>query len=213
MVSVVKRMRHLKSLLNMRVGLGAALLPPAASAPNSSPVTRLHLTYARKIYEGHQGARKFWRICLPRLKFHNPALPVTVKQTLDQAGPAMLSIYFNKTAAAAAPAADETGAAQSSQEVLDALAPAPTESEVVKTIDVKNKDVRAIWAQFKAATGAEDLPITPEDQAEIDEMNRLNAKSELDRKQVAENMQAIRDQEKLLEAAREDVKRLREEEA
>ncbi|KAK2802119.1 hypothetical protein FQN50_007483 [Emmonsiellopsis sp. PD_5] len=209
MVSVVKRMRHLKSLLNMRVGLGAALLPPAASAPNSSPVTRLHLTYARKIYEGHQGARKFWRICLPRLKFHNPALPVTVNQTLDQTGPAMLSIYFNKTAAAA-----ETGAAaQSSSEVLDALAPAPTESEVVKTLDVKNKDVRAIWAQFKAATGAEDLPITPEDQAEIEEMNRLNAKSELDRKRVAENMQAIRDQEKLLEAAREDVKRLREEEA
>ncbi|EGE78181.2 50S ribosomal protein Mrp49 [Blastomyces gilchristii SLH14081] len=226
MVSVVKRMRALKTkLLNMRVGLGAALLPPTTSTPGLLPVTRVHLTYARKIYEGHGGPRKFWRVCLPRLKYHNPALAVTVKQTTEQEGPAILSVYFKNEAAVAAEATAATTNSQQAttaavppapeggeEQLVDEFAPPPTESEIVRRINVKRKTVRHIWDDFKQMTGAEDIPLSEEDKAEIEEMQRQKELSDLDRKRVAENRQMIKDQEKLLEAAREDVKRLRAEE-
>ncbi|KKZ67132.1 hypothetical protein EMCG_07191 [[Emmonsia] crescens] len=237
MVSVVKRMRALKALLNTRVGLGAALLPPATSTPGLPPVTRIHLTYARKIYEGHGGARKFWRICLPRLKYHNPTLAVTVKQTGEQEGPAILSIYFKNKAAEAAEAAASSGETtptttatatetetatatatptpptpEGEEQLSDEFAPPPTESEIVRRINIKKKTIRHIWEDFKQMTGAEDIPLSEADKAEIEETQRQKELSDLDRKRVAENRQMIKDQEKLLEAAREDVKRLRAEE-
>ncbi|OAX84363.1 hypothetical protein ACJ72_01279 [Emergomyces africanus] len=215
MVSVVRRMRALKTMLNTRVGLGAALLPPAASAPGLPAVTRIHLTYARKIYEGHGGARKFWRICLPRLKYHNPALAVTVKQTGEQEGPAILSIYFNNKADAAS--SEETAAnplptPEGEEQLSDDFAPPPTESEIVRRINIKKKTIRHIWEDFKLMTGAEDIALSEADKAEIEETQRQKELSDLDRKRVAENRQMIKDQERLLQAAREDVKRLRAEE-
>ncbi|OJD12031.1 hypothetical protein AJ78_07319 [Emergomyces pasteurianus Ep9510] len=222
MVSVVRRMRALKALLNMRVGLGAAVLPPATSAPGLPPVTRIHLTYARKIYEGHGGARKFWRICLPRLKYHNPALAVTVKQTSEQEGPAILSIYFNNKSAGVieadaasseeAPTASPPPTPEGEEQLSDEFAPPPTESEIVRRLNIKKKTIRHIWEDFKMMTGAEDIPLSEADKAEIEETQRQKELSDLDRKRVAENRQMIKDQEKLLEAAREDVKRLRAEE-
>ncbi|KAJ5082884.1 hypothetical protein N7532_011927 [Penicillium argentinense] len=51
MVNLFKRMRKLKTMLDIRVGTGAAILPSVANASKEFPaVTRLHLTYAQKIY-------------------------------------------------------------------------------------------------------------------------------------------------------------------
>lgn len=41
--------------------------------------------------------RKFWRHMLPRLKYHNPRIPMTVSRTNNQTGPATLSIYLTRT--------------------------------------------------------------------------------------------------------------------
>ncbi|PGG98044.1 hypothetical protein GX51_07018 [Blastomyces parvus] len=216
MVSLVKRMRALKTLLNIRVGLGAALLPPATSTPGLPPVSRIHLTYAQKIYEGHGGPRKFWRVCLPRLKYHNPALAVTVKQTTEQEGPATLSIYFKNEAAATTGSQGATTAPPTlegaEEPPVDEFAPPPAESEIVRRVNIKRKTLRHIWDDFKQMTGAEDIPLSEADKAEIEEVQRQKELSDLDRKRVAENRQMIKDQQKLLEAAREDVKRLRDEE-
>ncbi|PGH10232.1 hypothetical protein AJ79_05487 [Helicocarpus griseus UAMH5409] len=213
MVSVVKRMRALQTLLNIRIGLGAAVLPtPTASARGLSPVSRIHLTYARKIYEGHGSARKFWRVCLPRLKYHNPELSMSVKQTGKQTDPAILSVYFNSKATTPQGKTLTTPGQLEGEELLkDEHAPKPREGETVRTINLRKKTLRHIWEQFKGLTGAEDIPITEADQAQIDEIQRQKERSDLDRKRVAENRQMIKDQEKLLEAAREDVKRMREE--
>jgi len=73
-------------LLDIRLGPGAAIL--------QTPPARLHLTFARKINDGHMGPRKFWHTYLPRLKYHNPAVPMTVERTDDQEGPATLSVHF-----------------------------------------------------------------------------------------------------------------------
>ncbi|KAM5488631.1 hypothetical protein MaudMau93_004166 [Microsporum audouinii] len=197
-------MRALKALLHIRVGLGAAVLPSQSANSTSTipPVTRLHLTYYRKMHEGHHGARKFWRLCLPRLKYYNPAVGMTVKQLDDEAGPAILSIYSAKTA-------DGTTAAGSG--TLDSYAPPPTESETVRTIDVKGKDVEQIWAAFKSLTKAENVPVEEEDKKEMELQAKLNAQSEIDRQRVAMVRKARKDQEAMLEAAKAAVAKQREE--
>ncbi|EAS36342.3 50S ribosomal protein Mrp49 [Coccidioides immitis RS] len=202
MVSILKRMRKMKSrLLDIRVGLGAALLPSASSPSKFSPVTRLHLTYARKMYEGHIGARRFWRQCLPRLKYYNPSVAMSVKQTDDNAGPAVLTLYF----------ANKDGATQATSSTTDEFAPAPTESESVKTIDIKGKSLEEIWGSFKSMTGAEDLKVSEADRQELEELSKQKEKSEVDRQRVAGIRQARKDQEKMLAAARADVERAKEE--
>ncbi|KAF3490545.1 uncharacterized protein GIQ15_00062 [Arthroderma uncinatum] len=154
------------------------------------------------MHEGHHGARRFWRLCLPRLKFYNPGVGVTVKQLDDEAGPAILSIYSAKNADGAAVAG--TGA-------LDSFAPPPTESETVKTIDVKGKDVEQIWAAFKSATKAENVEVAEEDKKEMELQAQLNAQSEIDRQRVAMVRKAKKDQEAMLEAAKAAVARQKQE--
>lgn len=147
------------------------------------------------------GARKFWRQCLPRLKFYNPGVAMTVKQTEDNAGPALLTLYF----------ANKESAEKATASKTDELAPAPAESEIVKTINIKDKSLEDIWASFKGLTGAEEVPVAEADRQEIEEFVRLENQSEVDRKRVAGIRQARKDQEKLLEAARADVQKARAE--
>ncbi|KAI5818163.1 CI-B8 domain-containing protein, partial [Pyronema omphalodes] len=70
----------------VRNGVGAAILP--------KDVSKLVLTYSFKGNDGHLGPRKFWRQYLPRLKFHNPDVPMEVIQKKDVGGPATLVIEF-----------------------------------------------------------------------------------------------------------------------
>ncbi|KMQ47163.1 50S ribosomal protein Mrp49 [Trichophyton rubrum] len=204
MVSILRRMRALKALLHIRVGLGAAVLPAqSANGTSTIPqVTRLHLTYYKNMHEGHHGARRFWRLCLPRLKYYNPGVGMTVKQLDDEAGPAILSIYSAKPS---------DGSAAATTGALDSYAPPPTESEIVKAIDVKGKDVEQIWAAFKAATKAENVPVAEEDKKEMELQEQLNAQSEIDRQRVAMVRKAKKDQEAMLEAAKAAVAKQREE--
>ncbi|KAF8252310.1 hypothetical protein K440DRAFT_633590 [Wilcoxina mikolae CBS 423.85] len=58
-------------------------------------VQRLVLTYASKVNDGHMGPRKFWRLYLPRLKYHNPEIQMDVIQNKTTGGPATLVVEFN----------------------------------------------------------------------------------------------------------------------
>lgn len=163
----------------------------------------MHLTYAKKIYGGHQGARHFWRNCLTRLKYHNPAVKMTVKQTTEQEGPAALTIYF-------AERTSSTAAAYASPEIKDKYAPAPLPNERTVVVDAKNLDYKEIWKKVKTVTGAQDVEATPEEKAELEELERLRVKSEQDRARVAAIRQAKKDQERMLQEARGEIEKLRQ---
>ncbi|PYH84194.1 50S ribosomal protein Mrp49 [Aspergillus uvarum CBS 121591] len=205
MVNVFKRMRKLKTqLLNVRVGTGAAVFPAAPSATQEFPaITRLHLTYARKIYGGHQGARHFWRNCLPRLKYHNPGIPMTVRQTEDQDGPAALSVYFAQQTSPIA-------ASLAAEDLKDAHAPAPAANEQVAVLDVRNLPYTEIWNKVKNMTGATEISATAEETAELRKLDQMAAKSKTDRVRIATMRQAKKDQERMLQEAREQVERLKQ---
>ncbi|PKY07343.1 50S ribosomal protein Mrp49 [Aspergillus campestris IBT 28561] len=205
MVNLFKRMRKLKSIVNIRIGTGAAILPtPTSATPDYPAITRLHLTYARKIYNGHQGARHFWRNCLPRLKYHNPGVPMSVKQTDDQEGPAALTIYFAERASK--PASITAAVA----ELTDKHAPAPGDAEKTAIVDLRNLDYREIWNKVMNVTGAKEVPASAEEEAEVKRFEQMREQSGRDRVRIAAIRQAKKDQERMLQIARGEVEKLRE---
>lgn len=127
---------------------------------------------------------------------------MTVKQTKEQEGPAALTIYFAERASSAAAANSST--------IQDKYAPAPLPNEKTAVLDAKNLDFKEIWKKVKTVTGAQDVPATPEEQKELEELERLRVKSEQDRARVAAIRQAKKDQERMLQEARGEVERLRQ---
>ncbi|KAJ5125355.1 hypothetical protein N7476_010302 [Penicillium atrosanguineum] len=204
MVNLFKRMRKLKTMLEVRAGTGAAIFPTLATASKEFPaVTRLHLTYAQKIYGGHQGARHFWRNCLPRLKYHNPGVRMTVQQTEDQAGPAALTIYFAERVSSTA------SAVAGKTQVTDKHAPAPEASEKTAVVDLKNLTWEEIWSRVQASTGAEDVPVSEADQEEAKKLKAISEKAVGDRERIKAMRQAKKDQERMLAEARGEVEKLK----
>lgn len=187
-------------MLQAKIGTGAAIFPNLASASKEFPaVTRLHLTYARKIDQGHAGARHFWRNCLPRLKYHNPGVPMSVTQTTNQQGPAALTIYFAERVGSAATAlANE-------KKVIDELAPAPEANEQSAVLDIKNRTYQQIWDRVQAMTNAKVVPANSEDIALSQKLAEIKKKSGPDRERVQAIRQAKKDQERMLAEARGQV--------
>ncbi|CRL21399.1 Ribosomal protein/NADH dehydrogenase domain [Penicillium camemberti] len=200
MVNLFKRLRKLQTMLQAKIGTGAAIFPNLASASKEFPaVTRLHLTYARKIDQGHAGARHFWRNCLPRLKYHNPGVPMSVTQTTNQQGPAALTIYFAERVGSAATAlANE-------KKVIDELAPAPEANEQSAVLDIKNRTYQQIWDRVQAMTNAKVVPANSEDIALSQKLAEIKKKSGPDRERVQAIRQAKKDQERMLAEARGQV--------
>ncbi|CAI7630048.1 unnamed protein product [Penicillium discolor] len=200
MVNLFKRLRKLQTMLQAKIGTGAAIFPNLASASKEFPaVTRLHLTYARKIDQGHAGARHFWRNCLPRLKYHNPGVPMSVTQTSNQQGPAALTIYFAERVGSAATAlANE-------KKVIDELAPAPEANEQSAVLDIKNRTYQQIWDRVQAMTNAKVVPANSEDIALSQKLAEIKKKSGPDRERVQAIRQAKKDQERMLAEARGQV--------
>lgn len=187
-------------MLNAKVGTGAATFPSLTSATKEFPaVTRLHLTYARKIDQGHAGARHFWRNCLPRLKYHNPGVGMTVTQTSNQQGPSALTIYFAEEAGSAAKALAEE------RKVIDELAPPAEANEQKVVLDVKHRTYQQIWDRVQAMTGAKNVPATSEDSAIMQKLAEIKKKSGPDRERVQAMRQAKKDQERMLAEARGQV--------
>ncbi|KAK6345566.1 hypothetical protein TWF718_007477 [Orbilia javanica] len=88
MPSPTSRMRWLRAkLYSIRNGTGAAILPPN--------ISRIALSFNYKSNNGHMGPRKFFRECLPRLKYHNPEVDMIVTRKPDLEGPATLTVHFS----------------------------------------------------------------------------------------------------------------------
>ncbi|KAL4910731.1 hypothetical protein BDW74DRAFT_141738 [Aspergillus multicolor] len=202
MPNFMKRLRKLKTrIINVRVGTGAAIFPSAATAtPEFPAVTRLHLTYARKIYGGHQGARHFWRNCLARLKYHNPGVPMTVKQTDIQDGPASLTVYFAEKLSNAASVNTSTA--------KDEHAPAPSASEKTATVDIRNLTYTDIWNKVKNMTGAQEVAPTAQEEEELQKIGQQAQKAIKDRERIAAIRQKKLDHEKMLAAAKGEAAKL-----
>lgn len=211
--------------MNVRNGPGAAKLPPN--------VTKIHMEFAHKWNDGHYGSRNFWQDYLPRLKYHNPQVPMVVNRTREQHGPATLSIYVRTptdgssakpTAAAAAAAGGQTQGGSGGAKVPAATdpwsniksssegkarAPEPAEGEAVVTINMKNVRSEDILKQFLERTGARQLEPTPEDQEELARLAELQERAVYDRDVQRRYREKIQSEKKLLEKARQEADALK----
>lgn len=192
MVNLHARMRKLKArLLDIRLGPGAVVLP--------HDVKRLHMDFAIKFNKGHFGARKFWRNCLPRLKYHNPAISMTVNRTKDQDGPASLTVFF-------APPARTTSATSSpapSSSTSSNTAPSEhTPFDRTETIDMKHIWDSEIMSLLMTLTKATPVVATPEEEAELEGMREDNEMRRQDALIGAKHREKLREEKALLDQAR-----------
>jgi large subunit ribosomal protein MRP49 len=127
---------------------------------------------------------------------------MTVKQTEEQEGPAALTIYFAEQASKAA--------SLTAAKVEDKHAPAPESTEKTAVVDLKNLDYKEIWNKVKLMTGAQEVPATPEEEAELQKFEQLRQQSDKDRVRIADMRQAKKDQERMLQEARGEIEKLKQ---
>ncbi|TKA69293.1 hypothetical protein B0A49_03114 [Cryomyces minteri] len=179
-------------LLAIRIGPGAAVLP--------KDVKRIHMQFAPKLNDGHMGPRKFWQHYLPRLKYHNPAIPMTVDRTQTQSGLATLTIFFTQpttssdsTTPLPAPTSSTSG------DTAPSASYAPTERTV--SINMKHRTDAEILTQFMEATKATVVEATPEELEEMRELEEQGARSQRDSARSMEvNKQRKREADMLAQA-------------
>ncbi|KAK1754588.1 CI-B8 domain-containing protein [Echria macrotheca] len=181
MVGVIRRMNALREILWIRNGPGAAILPPN--------VTKIHLEFARKMEGGHMGPRKFWRENLPRLKFWNPAVPMIVNRIADPLGPAILTVYLRE---GGGPLAKADVSQPSSATDGMSKAPPPANDEKVLVVDMKGLRSDEILKEFLKKTSAVPVETPLEEKMEIQEIEDLRRRGQIDRERNAKMLQEQR---------------------
>ncbi|KAJ9608108.1 hypothetical protein H2200_007096 [Cladophialophora chaetospira] len=223
MVNVLKRMRGLQPLFAIRHGEGAAILPP----PPLPQLTRLDLHYDRKQWnKSTRPARTLHKEHLPRLKYHNPGLPIRVEQ-----GPGRLHLTFESADQNALSELETTSLETSnegefratwsevetkSKTASEATASSPSSADSTFTRSVELRlgphQPRSIWSWFQAATKCDPVPPNPEETAQMEKLDEFFVQAEIDRQRVKAGMDAIRKQKEELQKARDAAARMANEE-
>ena len=147
------------------------------------------MDFAVKIDDGHFGPRKVWHQYLPRLKYHNPTVSMTVNRTQAQNGPATMTIFF----------------ASSPDNAPKERAEPSVTADRFTTIDMKHKHESEILKELVKVTGAQEIKPTTEEEIQLQELNEERARSEIDRKRSRLDLENKRKEARLLAAAREAV--------
>lgn len=143
------------------------------------------MNFAVKGNDGHFGPRKFWKQCLPRLKFHNPAVSMTVDRTTDQKGSATMTVFF-------APSADAESPAQNTESSVN---------ERAEAIEMKHRHESEILDRLMKVTRAVQVQPTEEEELELRQMEEERIKSEEDRRRMAAvTAQRLREKELMAQA-------------
>ncbi|KIV80278.1 hypothetical protein PV11_07791 [Exophiala sideris] len=218
MVNLAKRMRNFQpKLLSIQYGKGAATLPP----PPSPQLTRLVMRYPRTKWSlSNQAPRTFAKDSLPRLKFHNPSLPIRV----EDAEPSQLELTFesnNKRSLEALQKPHEgEDFVEQWTEVESKPQPAASASDPSSTsppqpiftrnakLSLDRTHAREIWRWFQKTTKCEDVPVAPQDEELRQKLATFFQQSEVDRKLVQIGVDAVRKQKADLKRAREAAERL-----
>ncbi|KAL8903496.1 MAG: hypothetical protein Q9207_003881 [Kuettlingeria erythrocarpa] len=174
-------------LFTVRLGQGAVVLP--------RDVKRIHLDFAFRFNDGHFGARKVWRSFLPRLKYHNPAVSMTINRSQDNTGPATLTIFYGAPKDAAPSPSTTRDASTSDLKPFDRT----------ETIDMKNKHESDILSELMDLTKPTPVVATPEDEAELQQLVDERNRGAADRVCNAAYTEQKRQEKALLDQARGTV--------
>jgi large subunit ribosomal protein MRP49 len=150
---------------------------------------------------GHMGPRKFWKDILPRLKYHNPQLPMVVNRHSDNERKPTMTIYVRDKSADASAGAPAPIQPASSWNDLSKAQP-PAAGERVITIDMKDRHSSQILEYLIAETRAVPLKPTPEQVEEMQSLEQLSQQSKTDRARVLSDRMEKKREEDMLKRAR-----------
>ena len=152
--------------------------------------------------------RKFWRHHLVRMKYHNPAVPMTVDQLKEQTPDteAIMSVHFTSEnpehmtsdSATASPAPVESTTTTSTPSEHDPV-------ERVETIDMKHKTESQILDELIRLTGAYTIEPTEAEKDELRILAEQKVRSERDAKAALERRAAAKREKELLDQARGEI--------
>ncbi|CAH0059560.1 unnamed protein product [Clonostachys solani] len=182
----------IQQLIDLKCGPGAAILP--------SEVTRIHMDFAFRLNNGHMGPKKFWKEILPRIKYHNPSVPMIVNRHTNNDRPPVMTIYLRKPDAS--PTSDPAPVQPASSWADLSKATPPAADERVVTIDMQNKHSSTILEFFLAETRALTIAPTKEEIEEIQSLKVLKKESQVSRARVLADRLAKKREEDMLKRAR-----------
>ena len=134
---------------------------------------------------------------LPRLKYHNPAVSMTVVRSQTEAGLATLTIFFDDH-----PAGMSSTTASMTTTAASAEALAASSSGRKEVIDMQHKHESEILKQVMELTQATQVRATPEEEAEMQESGEQRKRSAQDVLRNAKLNEQKRQEKALLEQAR-----------
>lgn len=161
------------------------------------------MRFAPKIDGGHRGPRKFWRHELVRLKFHNPAIPMTLDRTALQTDQALMTVFFsNPEDVSSSPTSSPAPTTSTSGDK------APSEyapSERTETINMTNRTQENILSDLLAITKARQVEATDEEMETLRTLEEQRVRSARDSKIGLELRAKKKREEALLAQARGEV--------
>ena len=128
--------------------------------------------------------RKFWKHELVRLKYHNPAISMTVDRTALAEDPATMSVHF---------------ASASEDGTNDQL------TDRVQTIDMKLRNNSEILEELVKLTKAQQVEPTAEEVEELKDLEEQRIKGARDSVRSGEVRARVKREKELLEQARGDM--------
>ncbi|KAF4483588.1 ribosomal MRP49 [Fusarium agapanthi] len=192
MRSLGERFNKLRAIISLRCGPGAAILP--------QEVTRIHMDFATSFKNGHMGAKKFWRENLPRLKYHNPSVPMIVNRHSRNNKKPTISIYLRKPDASS-PAPATRSQPSSSRNNMSKATP-PDADERIITVDMTEKHSSHILEYVLAETRAVPIKPTKEEIRELQELDAMARQAEVDRARMRSLREEKKREEDMLKRAR-----------
>ncbi|KAF5622558.1 ribosomal MRP49 [Fusarium sp. NRRL 52700] len=192
MRSLGERFNKLRAIISLRCGPGAAIFPPE--------VTRIHMDFATSFKNGHMGAKKFWRENLPRLKYHNPSVPMIVNRHSRNNKKPTISIYLRKPDAST-PAPATRSQPSSSRNNMSKATP-PDADEKIVAVDMTEKHSSHILEYVLAETRAVPIKPTKEEIRELQELDAMARQAEVDRARMRSLREEKKREEDMLKRAR-----------
>ena len=169
----------------------------------SPEIKRIHLQFAPKINGGHNGARKFWREYLPRMKYHNPGVSMTVDRSESQSGDSLMTIFYAPPTSSSPSDSAQIPSSPTSSTTSDPATLNPASFNRVETIDMKEVRSHAILERFMNLIKPTQVLATKAEKQELRELEEAREKAAVERTREAARVAKIRRDEELLQKARE----------
>jgi large subunit ribosomal protein MRP49 len=147
----------------------------------------------------------FWRHELVRLKFHNPAIPMSIDRTALQTDPALLSVHYTNPDAVQSSSSATSAPASRDSTTKNTTPSEAASTERVETINMTHSNNTEILEAFVRLTKAYPIEPTAEEKEELASLEEQRIRSAAASKLSAEVRARQKRETELLEQARGDM--------